>query len=220
MTPQLQQAIKMLQLSNLELADYVDAEIEQNPLLERTEGDDDDGAAANANGVEANGAALVVAEPIVLAEPIAGDFSTEAVEQWNATAGADGDGSTDFGGDAQPWRTRNGSGDGDDLPGLDQAAARPRTLREHLLEQIGADLPNQADRVIAAYLLDQLDEAGYLRSDLVEAASRLGCKPDRIKPVLARLQELDPPGVFARDLPECLALQLRDRYRLDPAMQL
>ena len=220
MTPQLQQAIKMLQLSNLELADYVDAEIEQNPLLERTEGgDDDDGAAAHANGVEANGAALAVAEPIVLAEPVAGDFSTEAVEQWNATAGADGDGSTDFGGDAQPWRTRNGSGDGDDLPGLDQAAARPRTLREHLLEQIGADLPNQADRVIAAYLLDQLDETGYLRGDIEDAAGRLGCSPSRIKPVLARLQELDPPGVFARDLPECLALQLRDRNRLDPAMQ-
>jgi RNA polymerase sigma-54 factor len=219
MTPQLQQAIKMLQLSNLELADYVDAEIEQNPLLERTEGDGEDGVPAAVNGIEANGVAPI-AEVAVPVEAVAGDFTAEAVEQWNATAGADGDGSTDFGGDNQPWRTRSGFADSDDFPGLDQAAARPRTLREHLLEQIGADLPNQADRVIAAYLLDQLDEAGYLRSDLAEAASRLGCKPDRIKPVLARLQELDPPGVFARDLPECLALQLRDRNRLDPAMQL
>jgi RNA polymerase sigma-54 factor len=218
MTPQLQQAIKMLQLSNLELADYVDAEIEQNPLLERTEGDGEDGAPINGNGAEANGVALT-AEPTLLAEAPAGDFSAEAVEQWNATAGADGDGSSDFGSDTQPWRTRNGSGGGDDLPGFDQAAARPRTLREHLLEQIGADFSNQTDRVIAAYLLDQLDEAGYLRSDVADAAARLGCDPDRIKPVLARLQELDPPGVFARDLPECLALQLRDRNRLDPAMQ-
>jgi RNA polymerase sigma-54 factor len=220
MTPQLQQAIKMLQLSNLELADYVDAEIEQNPLLERTEGDGEDAApTAEPNGVEANGAATPAAEPIVPAEPISGDFTAEAVEQWNATAGSDGDGSTDFGGDAQPWRTRNGSADGDDLSGLDQAAARPRTLREHLLEQIGTDLPNQTDRVIAAYLLDQLDETGYLRGDIADAAARLGCSVARIKPVLARLQELDPAGVFARDLPECLALQLRDRNRLDPAMQ-
>jgi RNA polymerase sigma-54 factor len=218
MTPQLQQAIKMLQLSNLELADYVDAEIEQNPLLERTEGDGEDGAPVNGNGAEVNGVASA-AEPITLAQPPAGDFSAEAVETWDATRGGDGDGSADFGGDAQPWRTRAGPGGSDDFPALDQAAARPRTLREHLFEQIGADLPNQADRVIAAYLLDQLDEAGYLRSDIEDAAARLGCSPDRITPVLARLQELDPPGVFARDLPECLALQLRDRNRLDPAMQ-
>ena len=60
---------------------------------------------------------------------------------------------------------------------------------------------------------------GYLRGDIAETATRLGCSPKRIEPVIARLQELDPPGVFARDLPECLALQLRDRNRLDPAMQ-
>jgi RNA polymerase sigma-54 factor len=214
MTPQLQQAIKMLQLSNLELADYIDVEIEQNPLLERGEGEGEDGAPINGNGTETNGA-----NPAAETAVSAGDFSAEAVEQWDATAGADGDGSTDFGGDTQPWRTRNGAGDGEDGSALDQAAARPRTLREHLLEQIGTDLPNQTDRVIAAYLLDQLDEAGYLRGSLDDAAARLGCPPERIAPVLARLQDLDPPGVFARDLPECLALQLLDRNRLDPAMQ-
>ena len=218
MTPQLQQAIKMLQLSNLELADYVDAEIEQNPLLERSESDGEDGTAINGNGAEINGAAIIP-ETTVLAEPSTEQFSSDAVEQWDAATGSEGDGSADFGGDTQPWRTRNGSGDGEDFSALDQAAARPLTLREHLLEQIGADLPNLTDRVIAAYLLDQLDEAGYLRGRLSEAAARLGCPVDRIEPVLTRLQELDPPGVFARDLTECLALQLRDRNRLDPAMQ-
>src|SRR5207302_1488392 len=83
----------------------------------------------------------------------------------------------------------------------------------------GADLPDQADRVIALHLLDQLDEAGYLQAGLDGAAARLGCAPERIERVLARLQEFDPPGVFAPDLSECLALQLRDRNRLDPAMQ-
>src|SRR5205085_11997559 len=62
-------------------------------------------------------------------------------------------------------------------------------------------------------------EAGYLRAGLDGAAERLGCRPARVERVLARLQEFDPPGVFARDLPECLGLQLRDRNRLDPAMQ-
>jgi RNA polymerase sigma-54 factor len=230
MTPQLQQAIKMLQLSNLELADYVDAEIEQNPLLERGESEGEDGAAVaqangsevngrEVNGSEVNGAAPAAAEPATLATPATADFSSDAVETWDASRGGDGDGSGDFGGDTQPWRTRNGGGDSDDFPGLDQAAARPRTLREHLLEQIGADLPDVTDRVIAVFLLDQLDETGYLRADLAEAAARLGCPAERIAPVVARLQELDPPGVFARDLPECLALQLRDRNRLDPAMQ-
>jgi RNA polymerase sigma-54 factor len=213
MTPQLQQAIKMLQLSNLELADYVDAEIEQNPLLERSDGDGDE----NSPPPEANGA-TADSEPNGLAESGA-EFPVEAVEQWDAAAGRDGDGSTDFGGGSEPWRTRNGGFDRDDLPALDHAAIRPQTLREHLLEQIGTDLPDQADRVIAAYLLDQLDEAGYLRGDLAEAAERLGCTLARLAPVLARLQELDPPGVFARDLPECLALQLHDRNRFDPAMR-
>ena len=106
------------------------------------------------------------------------------------------------------------------MRGIDQAAARPRTLREHLIEQIGADLPDIADRIIALHLLDQLDEAGYLRGGLDGVPERLGCPPARVERVLARLQEFDPPGVFARDLPECLGLQLRDRNRLDPAMQL
>ena len=216
MTPQLQQAIKMLQLSNLELADYVTAELEQNPLLERGEADGEDtGAAIEPNGAEP----VAAAEPDAAAAPKDSEFSPDAAEQWDAAAGAEGDGKADFGGDAQPWRSRNGAVDIDDLPGIEQAAARSRTLREHLLEQIGADLPSQADRVIAVHLLDQLDEAGYLRADLADAAARLGCSVARIEPVLARLQELDPSGVFARDLPECLALQLRDRNRLDPAMQ-
>jgi RNA polymerase sigma-54 factor len=213
MTPQLQQAIKMLQLSNLELADYVDAEIEQNPLLERSDGDGEEvSPPPEANGETAE------AEPNGLAESGA-QFTTDAVERWDASAGREGDGSAEFSGDSEPWRTRNSGFDRNDLPAPDHAAIRPQTLREHLLEQIGTDLPGQTDRVIAAYLLDQLDEAGYLRGDLVDAAERLGCTPARLAPVLARLQELDPPGVFARDLPECLALQLRDRNRLDPAMQ-
>jgi RNA polymerase sigma-54 factor len=224
MTPQLQQAIKMLQLSNIELADFVEAEIEQNPLLEHGEPGGDEAPIAETDPVvaEINGAPVVLAEE--LPGVLAGDLAGDAAEHWRAESGAEGDGTVDpggdRGGDSQPGQTRGGGPGGEDMPGIDQTATRARTLREHLSEQIGADLQDVADRVIAIDLLDQIDEAGYLRDGLDGVAERLGCAPARVERVLLRLQEFDPPGVFARDLPECLALQLRDRNRLDPAMRL
>ena len=220
MTPQLQQAIKMLQLSNVELAEYIGAEIEQNPLLEHGEGDGGEPALAGANepmAADANGTSTLLAEDLPGA--IAADLAGDAADHWRAAAGEDGDGSVDRGGDAESWHRSGGGHDSDGLPGIEQTVARAQTLREHLLEQIGADLPDAADRVIAVHLLDQLDEAGYLQEGLENAATRLGCPLARIERVLGRLQEFDPPGVFARDLAECLGLQLRDRNRLDPAMQ-
>src|SRR5262249_39013183 len=89
----------------------------------------------------------------------------------------------------------------------------------HLLEQIVTDLGDQGDRVVALHLLDLVDEAGYLRSTLEGVAALLGCETARVEAVLARLQQFDPAGVFARDLAECLAVQVRERNRLDPAMQ-
>ena len=208
MTPQLQQAIKMLQLSNLELTQYIDAEIQQSPLLESREPRLEQPApAADAEGP---------APP--LPEAMAGNFTPEAAEHWHAAGGAEGDGSVDFGGEPYSWHGRNGTSDGD-RPDIEQTATRPRTLREHLLEQIGTDLNDPGDRVIALHLLDLIDETGYLRAGLDGAAQLLGCEIGRVETVFARLQQFDPPGVFARDLAECLAVQLRDRDRLDPAMQ-
>jgi RNA polymerase sigma-54 factor len=215
MTPQLQQAIKMLQLSNLELNALIEGEIEQNPLLERSERDPDDRAEP---GTEPGNGLVIDGEMAGISEPSSAEAVSDAIDDWGAAAGDEGDGTAEIAGDAS-WRNRSGSGYSGELPGIDQTASRPRTLREHLIEQIGADLPDQADRVIALHLLDQLDEAGYLQGGLEGAAERLGCVPERIERVLGRLQEFDPPGVFARDLAECLALQLRDRNRLDPAMQ-
>jgi RNA polymerase sigma-54 factor len=211
MTPQLQQAIKMLQLSNIELADFVDAEIQQNPLLERREPGSEEAPPAGAAGPTDEGPAA--------AESAIGEFTSEAAEHWHASAGADGDGSVDLGGEPQMWHSRNGPSDGEEYPSLEHTAARTRTLREHLLEQIGADLNDQADQLIALHLLDLVDESGYLNGALDSVALLLGCPPARVEVVLARVQQFDPPGVFARDLPECLALQLRDRDRLDPAMR-
>ena len=213
MTPQLQQAIKMLQLSNLELSNFIDGEVQQNPLLERHE--PGDGDAAQANPGEREGPT-----PVELPERLTGDFTPDAAERWQPEWGDEGDHSVDFGGEPQSWPGRNGGqGTASYHPQLDQTATGPRTLREHLLEQIGADLSDQSDRIIAVHLLDLLDEAGYLRTPLDGVAQLLGCEVERLEAVLARLQQFDPAGVFARDLKECLALQLRDRNRLDPAMQ-
>ncbi|MGH7035881.1 MAG: RNA polymerase factor sigma-54 [Stellaceae bacterium] len=205
MTPQLQQAIKLLQLSNIELASYVEGEIEQNPLLERDEGPAEDAA-------ETTPAAP---EPASLNEPA----REEQIESWDAVAGAEGEGKLDLAGDPSAWKTSASRPENGDLPGLDQTLARATTLREHLLAQLAEEVRNPADRVIGAYLVDQIDEAGYLAIEVPAAAEVLGCVPDRIERVLAQLQRFDPAGIFARDLAECLAIQLKERNRYDPAMQ-
>ena len=229
MTPQLQQAIKLLQLSNLELAEFVEQELEQNPMLER---DDADDRTAEADA--------------------AGDAAAEGAEAERAEAGDDGM-SMDFGdnGDGGPadgdmdvalddLYTQDGQSDAvraapepgyeptlpssvaggydDDLPGFDQTLSSEVTLRDHLMEQLGMDVTDQAERLIGAYLIDSLDETGYLTIDLDAVADALDCERAQVEAVLERLQQFDPPGIFARDLKECLALQLADRDRLDPAM--
>jgi len=198
MTPQLQQAIKLLQLSNLDLSSYVEGELEQNPLLER-----DDRPAEPAE--------TAPPEPVV-AETV------EASELWHDVAGSEGEGNLDYAGDPEAWRNRSVPV-GDDLPGLDQTLVRPETLREHLVAQLAVELHEPADRVIAAHLIDLVDEAGYVTSDLSAVAQLLGCDVRRVEQTLERLQRFDPPGIFARNLAECLAIQLKERNRFDPAMQ-
>ncbi|HUC67469.1 MAG TPA: RNA polymerase factor sigma-54 [Stellaceae bacterium] len=199
MTPQLQQAIKLLQLSNMELSVYIEGELEQNPLLER-----DDAPAEGA----------VESEPAVAVE------EGEDVAAWDAVAGTEGEGSIDLAGDPSAWQSPAPRPQSSEtLPGLDQTLTRPTTLRDHLLAQLSVDLADPADRVIGTHLVDMVDDAGYLQGDLGEVAERLGCGVERVEATLKQLQRFDPAGVFARDLAECLALQLHDRDRLDPAMK-
>jgi RNA polymerase sigma-54 factor len=207
MTPQLQQAIKLLQLSNLELSAYIEGEVEQNPLLER-----DDSTPDAAEPPPAEAAAPESAAP-------AEATHEEAVEAWHEVAGNDGEGNLDYAGDPDAWRTRGARSDGDDLPGIDQTLARPVTLREHLLTQLAEEIKDPVDRVIGAHIVDQIDEAGYLTVTLDAVAETMGCEPARVEGVLSQLQCFEPVGIFARDLAECLAIQLKERNRYDPAMQ-
>jgi RNA polymerase sigma-54 factor len=230
MTPQLQQAIKLLQLSNLELATYVEGELEQNPLLEREEPDTagaeaeigappGDGSDGRAAGPEAEANSELNGGLEMTGDGGPGDgWSGASEDGWSESgpdrAALDGlavNGIAPFG--------RGGSTDfGDEASDFEARLSRPKTLREHLIEQLVVDLPAGVERLIGLHLIDLIDEAGYLREDLDQVASRLGCPVAQAEAVLARLQIFDPPGVFARSLEECLALQLKDRDRLDPAM--
>jgi len=204
MTPQLQQAIKLLQLSHTELMAFVEGELERNPLLER-----DDAPAPDSTPSE-------TPEPA----PAEDSAAAEMEERWTEAAGSEGEGNIDLAGDPAAWEgARSRVAVEEDLPGLDQTLTRPTSLRDHLLDQIRLDIQEPDQRLIAMHLLDLVDETGYVRGDIDEVAQRLGGTREQVEGVLARLQRFEPPGVFARDLAECLGLQLRERNRLDPAMQ-
>ncbi len=209
MTPQLQQAIKLLQLPNLELSAFVQQEIEQNPFLEPIDGA---GATTALSTAEAGDPDTPGVDP----DPGASsDWSAED-EGW---PDQDRDSLPGLGIErlTPPGRGTHNAFD-DEAPGFETRLSRPKSLREHLLEQLHMDVPAGPDRLIGLHLIDLVDEAGYLGADLEEVAGRLGCSTAQVEAVLCRLQEFDPPGVCARSLKECLALQLRDADRLDPAM--
>jgi RNA polymerase sigma-54 factor len=217
MTPQLQQAIKLLQLSNIELASYVEGELERNPLLERDERehapDEHDHAAqakdaeapANFDGEDFSKSADMDARHDDMHEsdsppPTAsGASSNEKLTDW----------------------TTAGSGqrfDGDE-DGFESTLTTAATLKDHLEEQLSIAALHPEDRMICVAMIDCIDEAGYLRIDLDELAERLGAPRDIVGDCVRILQGFDPIGVAARDLKECLALQLKAQDRLDPCMQ-
>ncbi len=222
MTPQLQQAIKLLQLSNVELSEYVEQELEQNPLLERDDRDPEPPIAPESAVTGADIADLPTIAPETPPTALDGqetDFNGEDRMQWEAAAGTEGQGSEDYAGDLDPWKTRNTVQGGDSLPGLDETLKDNISLRDHLVGQVNCDITDPIDRMIALYLIDNLDAAGYLTISIAEVATFLGASEHRVQSVLHRVQRFDPTGIFARTLAECLALQLRERDRLDPCMQ-
>ncbi|MDP2214070.1 RNA polymerase factor sigma-54 [Phenylobacterium sp.] len=215
-TPQLQQAIKLLQLSNLELDAYVEGELERNPLLARDEGE----AEPAPEAIEGAGEARAEA---ALDEVAAGSAQSDldaTHDDVSPGERATGDGSeAGEAGGAIDWSKagKGGTfeGDGDGLDGL---AAHEKSLAEFLTDQAALLGFTPAQAAVAAVLIDGVDEGGYLRLDLAETAGRLGCDLVLVEDVLGRLQGLEPTGVFARDVAECLRLQLIERDRCDPAM--
>lgn len=230
MTPQLQQAIKLLQLSNAELADYVEGEIERNPLLEMDEADNTPAPAEESSDSEASSpdasSDLVGTDQLANSETLKSDsdapLDTDYDNVWTS------DGATEAGeqpssesGNLSDWGgpSRGGGFDGPSEYDLEQVLSESLSLRDHLQQQANTELSDPTDRLVGAYLVDLLDESGYMTADPQAIARQLGCGEETVARVLRQLKRCDPPGVFAADLSECLALQLADRNRLDPAMQ-
>jgi RNA polymerase sigma-54 factor len=204
MTPQMQESIKILQLSTVELAPYIATELEQNPFLERDENDDNtDGAtesssdAAEATKIEAVDKPQNNWEDDEISPAV---YNSEGLIYSNAGSGKDYEG-----------------GDGENM--LENIASPTISLRDHIINQITSDIKDAGNRMIALHLTEYLDESGYIIQDITPLSQLLQCKPEQIKEVLGILQHFDPSGVFSRDLAECLGQQLKDRNRYDPAMQ-
>src|SRR4029079_245300 len=220
MTPQLQQAIRLLQLSNGELTQYVESELERNPLLEVDDGPE----APVRTEIETSEftkpeetAPASETDFVDLDKPVAdpeGTFDTEYDNVYPDSAPSD----SANGQDASAWASlrQRASGTGDDV-NIEAFLANDVSLREHLAAQVPLVLKEPVERLIGHYLVDMVDEAGYLPgADLAAIAEKLGAPLEVVGKGLAALQTLAPPGVFARSLSECLALQLKEQNRFDP----
>jgi len=202
MTPQLQQAIKLLQLNNVELAEYIESEIAQNPLLEKAPSESESES--------------IDSTPPSETDNVQEDFDSN----WtgNEAEGAQS-GSSDF----DAGTAQMGAGGSRNFDSLDEAfensMAKTETLREHLIEQLNMAFDDPKDRLIGAMLVDLVDEAGYLREGDEEVAARLGTNAERIAALLSTMKKFSPSGVFARDLKECLSIQLEDQGKLDTPMR-
>ncbi|GGI33851.1 RNA polymerase factor sigma-54 [Bradyrhizobium guangdongense] len=235
LSPRLAKAIKLLKLSNLDLADFVEEELECNPLLERdidmlTQEDagtttdlfseasgPDDASDLDSDAFDNSQQDGLSVDPGTRPEldaapsPELDDLHSEPFDE-DIPQNSDQD-RLDVGTEAS--RSRSCQEDYN----LEACVPKEITLRDHLTEQLGLALTSPTKRLMGRYLIDLVDDAGYLPQDLGNAAKRLGASQTDVDLVLATLQTFDPPGVFARSLKECFAIQLRERNRYDPAMQ-
>jgi RNA polymerase sigma-54 factor len=226
MTPQLMQAIKLLQLSSLDLVAYVETELEKNPLLERAADDESPPSTAEV-GEGASEREEGGAEP--------GDWNGQELEASRSSM-EEGLGTElenvfpDDGGEKSPqpetpppayseWSGSGAHAGEDGAYNLESFVSAEATLADHLAEQMALAISDPARRIIGKYLIDMVDEAGYLAGDFDAVGEKLGAPRAKVESVLAILQTFDPPGVCARNLSESLAIQLKERDRYDPAMQ-
>ena len=218
MTPQLRQAIKLLQFSNIEVNAFVDEELERNPLRERDDVPEPPvGERAALDQLEPRVANIVDTADAVRADTLPTDAGSplDAVHAEEYDPGGAGDG-------ALSGRIEGAGGshsfEGDDR-GIDDFAGESRSLRYHLGEQLRLNFTDHVDRMVGAHLIALLCPAGRLTADPAAIAKAMGLPLERVEAVRARMMRFDPVGLFARDLKECLAAQLAERNRLDPAMQ-
>jgi RNA polymerase sigma-54 factor len=207
MTPQLQQAIKLLALSNLEIEAFIGEALETNPLLEAGEMRME--RAATPDDVREDAPD----------DPTSDQLIERARGEADSPLDIDPD-TLDRDRDTGDWSAQKSSGGfDDDLPDISERADDAPTLAEHLEGQVGAGAPDARCEFVARHLIGQLDEAGYLTVPLREVAGDLGISLAEAEQALGVVQALDPTGVGARSLSECLALQAKEADRYDPCME-
>lgn len=219
MTPALQQAISLLQLNNLELSALLTQELEQNPLLELAGPGE---ATTTAATVDEAPVARDVADLVGDAPRALGQEAVLDTGEGRDDSGpreSDNIVESDYESGMNEWSevTAAGSFDAHELDDRFGNVSEKASLRDHLFAQIQVDFTGE-DLAQATLLCDYLDEAGYLRADIIELSEQLKCEPEALLRIVGRLQNLDPPGIFARNLAECLELQLSDRGMLSIPM--
>ena len=194
MTPQLQQAIKLLQLSRMELMDVVRTELEENPVLEEGQETPED---------------KTQTEEELVAES-KDELANEALKEIQG----EGDGMSDI-----DWKTylesyslggttADSYEDDEDRPSYENLLTRKPSLTDHLMWQLGLSRLENREREIAAQIIGNVDDDGYLQLSIEEVSAQTGCDPEQAEKVLAAVQDFDPPGVASRSLQECLLKQV------------
>lgn len=231
MTPQLQQAIKLLQLSNLELNEFVEGELERNPLLEardpeadtvpqasyepetpqqniepQTRDSSDEWLSKSADNTKEDPSANLDMRADDMYPDLAGSDRTSLADQgWNSVK-------------TNRVSSVSSSGGGSDY-NLENFVPCETTLHDHLRDQLSLSKLDDKQRLIASHMIDMVDEQGYMRGSLETISMQMGTSIDSISSVLKELQKFEPTGVFSRDLSECLKLQLIELNHFDPAME-
>ena len=191
MTPQLRQAIKLLQFSNLELSSYIEEEIEKNPFLENKKNDllarSDNSKLQKTNNNESFT-----------------DDNDKDNQRWE-----------------EKFHNKQRGNSFDDISSLEDRIAEPKkNLRTHLMEQILLDIPEGLERKVAILLLDLIEPSGWIKLDIEEFATKNNLQKESILKVLEKLQKLEPTGVFSRNLGECLRLQLKEKGLFNQSIEI
>lgn len=215
MTPQLRQAINLLQLTNLELNELIEQELIANPILER----EDDALSSEEDTTQKTIDEYNTTEE----KPTTGD------EEFSPDIDYDNDFADDYGSDREGYEQENDSSwndhyqskknhDSDDFDYFEKKLSDTKSLNQLLDEQITMVFLSAKERLLARLLSEQLDDAGYFRGNLNEIANRLQTETALLQSILDRMKNFEPTGIFAENLAECLKLQLQEQNRFDPAI--
>ncbi len=191
MTPQLRQAIKLLQFSNLELSSYIEEEIEKNPFLENKKSD------------------------------VLSRNNNSKIEESNNKESCSEDNEKDTQRWEERFQSKQRSNSFDDISSIEERIAEPKkSLRSHLMEQILLEIPEGLERRVAILILDLIEPSGWINFDIDEFTSQNNLEKDSTFKVLQKLQKFEPTGVFARNLGECLRLQLIEKGLLNQSIEI